>query len=136
MAEGLPIHEREFVRAFIIKAKQERCNFLLSNPDRRQKFRNALPHFKWLDERFAHAISPKVAHTAAELVALMRSKGAGRMVWVISEDSAIDGREMSLEDAMETKCGSQQGTILSCIPGKLAYFRDEEMHSQRLLQRS
>lgn len=94
-----------------------------------------MPHFKWLDERFAYPISPKTAHTAAELVALLRSKGAGRTVWVISEDRAIDGREMTLEDAMETARGAQKGTILSCIPGKLAYFEDEEMHSQRLLQR-
>ena len=135
MAESLPIHEQEFVRSFIVKARQERCIFLLSNPDRRQKFRDALPHFKWLDERFAQPISPKVAHTAAELVALLRSKGAGPRVWVISEDSAFDGQEMSLEYAMEEKWGSQQGIILSCIPGKLAYFRDEEMHSKRLLQR-
>jgi hypothetical protein len=135
MTDSPPIHELEFVRAFIVKAKQERCTFLLSNPARRQKFRNELPHFKWLDERFAHPISPKVAHTAAELVALLRSKGAGRTVWVISEISAIDGREMNLEDAMEEIWGAQMGTILSCIPGKLAFFKDEEMHSERLLQR-
>jgi hypothetical protein len=135
MAEGLPIHEQEFVRAFIVKARQERCTFLLSDPSLRQKFRDALPHFKWLDERFAHAISPKVAHTAAELVGLLRSKGAGRTVWVISQKREIDGREMSLEDAMKQIWGAQQGTILSCVPGKLAFFKDEEMHSERLLHR-
>jgi hypothetical protein len=71
MVEGLPIHEEEFVRAFIVKERQERSAFLLSSPTRRPKLRDALPHFKWLDERFAHPISPKLAHTAAELVAFM-----------------------------------------------------------------
>jgi hypothetical protein len=42
---------------------------------------------------------------------------------------------MNLDDAMQETCGAQMGTILSCILGKLAYFRDEEMHSERLLQR-
>jgi hypothetical protein len=136
MPESLPIHEQEFVRAFILKERQERCTFLLSHPARRQKFREALPHFKWLDERFAHPIPSNVARTAAELVALLRSKGAGRTVWVISERVSMDGRELNLEDAMEETWGAQRGTILSCVPGKLAFFRDEEMHSERLLQRS
>jgi hypothetical protein len=42
---------------------------------------------------------------------------------------------MNLEDAMEDTWGAQRGTILSCVPGKLAFFKDEEMRSERLLQR-
>lgn len=133
MSENLPVHELEFVRSFIVKARQERCTFLLSNPARRKKFRDELPHFKWLDDRFAHPIPPKVAHTSAELVALLRQKGAGQNVWVIPEYAEIDGREMSLEAAMKEVWGNQGGTILSCIPGKLAFFRDEERDSERLL---
>jgi hypothetical protein len=135
MADSLPIHEKEFVRAFILKARQERCAFLLSHPTRRQKLRDELPHFKWLDEKFAKPISPKVAHTAAELVALLRSKGAGRTAWVIAQDRRIDGQEMNLDNAMEAIWGAQEGAILSCVPGKLAFFKDEEMHSERLLFR-
>ena len=133
MAEKLPLHEQEVVRAFVLKDRRERCAFLLADHDRRQKFRDALAHFKWLDERFAQPIPPKTAHTAAELVALLRQKGAGRTVWVISEYAKIDGREMNLEAAMDEVWGRQCGTILSCIPGKLAFFKDEEMHSERLL---
>jgi hypothetical protein len=134
MAENLTLHEQEVVQAFILKNRRERCAFLLADPAGRQKFRDALAHFKWLDERFAHPIPPKTAHTAAELVALLRKKGAGRTVWVISEYKAIDGREMDLEAAMDEVWGRQCGTILSCIPGKLAYFKDEEMHSERILE--
>jgi hypothetical protein len=115
-----------------LKDRRERCAFLLADHSRRQKFRNALAHFKWLDARFAHPISPKTAHTAVELVALLRQKGARRTVWGISEYATIDGREMNLEAAMDEVRGRQCGTILSCIPGKLA-FKDEEMHSERLL---
>ncbi len=133
MPESLPPHEHEFVRAFIVKNRRERCALLLADRDGRQKLRNALPHFKWLDERYAHPITPKMAHTAAELVALLRGKGAGKTTWVISQYAAIDGREMNLEAAMDEVWGRQCGTILSCIPGKLAFFKDEEMHSERLL---
>ena len=133
MADDLPLHEQEVVRAFILKDRRERCAFLLADPIRRKKFRDAFAHFKWLDERFAHPISPKTAHTAAELVALLRQKGAGQTVWVISEYAPIDGREMNLEAAMDEIWGRSCGSILSCIPGKLAFFKDEEMHSERLL---
>ncbi len=41
---------------------------------------------------------------------------------------------MDLDDALEEIWGLQMGSILSCVPGKLAFFKDEEMHSERLLQ--
>lgn len=135
MAINGETHEQAVVRAFIVKDKQERSLFLLSHPERRRKFTDGLAHFKWLDMRFAHHIRASTAHTAAELVSLLRRKGAGKMVWIISESAQIDGQEMSIEDAMERTWGLCRGTILSCIPGKLAFFRGEEMRSEYLLER-
>ena len=57
------------------------------------------------------------------------------MVWIISEDSSIDASELPLEEAMNHVWGLQRGAILSCIPGKLAFFRGEEMKSECLLTR-
>lgn len=128
-------HEQEVVRAFILKDRRERCTYLLGHPKHRRKFTEELPHFKWLDERFAHPIPPSTAHTAAELVSLLRRKGAGPTVWVISDDRAIDAQEMPLDTAMSHIWGRQIGTILSCVPGKLAFFAGEEMKSERLLLR-
>jgi hypothetical protein len=105
MENILPAHEQELIRAFILKDKQERSAYLLSNPARRRKFTNGLAHFKWLDERFAHPIPATTAHTAVELVTLLRKKGAGPTVWVISEYGPIDGREMQLAEAMECTWG-------------------------------
>jgi len=56
-------------------------------------------------------------------------------VWVISESRVLDGREMSLAEAMDQTWGSFTGTILSCVPGRLAFFHGEEMRSDRLLER-
>ncbi len=126
-------HERETVRAFIQKPRQERLLLLLSNPKRRREFTDELAHFKWLDEQFAHVIPPTTAHTAAEIVALLRKKGAGPKVWVISENRSIDGREMDLDDGVRQIWGGSMGTILSCVPGKLGVFRGEDMKNKRLL---
>jgi hypothetical protein len=40
------------------------------------------------------------------------------------EDS--DGKEVNLQIALEETIGRQMGTFISCIPGKLAYFEDED----------
>ncbi|MGA3101192.1 MAG: hypothetical protein ABSD61_04960 [Terracidiphilus sp.] len=126
------IHERETVRAFIQKPRQERALLLLSNPKRRREFTNELAHFKWLDERFIHPI-PTGVQSIAETVAFLRSKGAGLTVWAIAERGEIDARELDLDFALSETWGSCHAAILSCIPGKLAYFRGEEMKSERLL---
>jgi hypothetical protein len=85
-----------------------------------------LSHFRWLDERFANTIPSSTAHTAAEIAALLRRKEAGERVWVISQRGEIDGQELGLDAALQTIWGTDWGTFLSCVPGKLAYFNEEE----------
>jgi hypothetical protein len=133
MTQAQISHEEGIVRAFIQKTKHGRCLAFLSTPRNRNKFTKELCHFGWLDERFAHPIPPRTAHTVKEIAALLRDKGAPSTVWVVSEDSALDGREQELEVAIQYVWGRGIGSILSCIPGKLAYFEDEE--KRRLLQR-
>ena len=134
LASAGSVHEQEFVRSFIQKERRERCSFLLSHPSRRRRFTDELAHFKWLDERFATPVPGSMAHSAEDLVSLLKRNGAGPAVWVISEDRSIDGRALPLQEAMDSIwCG--MGSVLSCIPGKLAFFRGEEMKSELLLQR-
>lgn len=128
------VHEEEFIRSFIQKERRERCSFLLSHPNRRREFTAKLAHFEWLDERFATPVPGSMAHIGVKLVSLLKQNGAGPTVWIISEDSSIDGRALPLQDAMDSIWGRFMGSVLSCIPGKLAFFRGEEMKSEQLLQ--
>lgn len=125
--------EEQTIRAFVQKTKQERCCLLLANPKRRKDFTKELAHFKWLDDRFAHPIPSSLAHTAEAVASLLRNRGAGRTVWAIAEDPTIDGTELILDEAIKRVLSRSMGTILSCIPGKLAFFQGEEMQSGRLL---
>lgn len=135
MLESGSTHEVSFVKAFILKERQERAIFLLSHPRRRREFTSELYHFKWLDPRFAIPIPPTQAHSSAEWVSLLNKKGAKDTVWVISSDGSIDGRALGLNEAMKD-IWNGEGTILSCIPGRLGFFRGEEMKSERLLEHS
>jgi hypothetical protein len=127
------LHEQATVKAFIQKERQDRCLFLLSHPSRRRDFTDQLAHFKWFDARFARSIPPTTAHTAEEIVALLRRKGAGSRAWVISEWSELDAQEIALEDVVHRVWGGDMGTIVSCIPGKLGFFRGEDMKSELVL---
>jgi hypothetical protein len=48
------------------------------------------------------------------------------MCYVLSERREIDGRTMPLAAALAAVVGRGMGTVLSCIPGRLAYHESEE----------
>lgn len=45
---------------------------------------------------------------------------------MISENPQLDARRVSLDVALEQVIGHGMGTLLSCVPGALAYFEGEE----------
>ena len=118
-------HEEAVIRAFILPTKRERYLEFLTSPKGRAKFIAGLAHFKHLDPRLAHRI-PGNQSNPASLQKLLAAKGAGPKCWVISENRELDGREMDLEAALKETIGYQMGTFISCLPGKLAYFEDED----------
>lgn len=129
-------HELGAIRAFVQTDKHERFLGFLANPKNRKKFTESLSHFRWFDRRFVTPIQWKVdpnlklweRHVQGidNIYSLLKSKGAGLNCWVISEDPEIDGRELDLKSALEHVNGREIGTILSCVPGKLAYFESED----------
>ncbi len=71
------------------------------------------------------AIPPNQQNPSA-LAKLLKAKGAGLTCYVMSENSRLDGQEVNLETALKETVGSQMGTLISCVPGKLGYFEDED----------
>jgi hypothetical protein len=126
-------HEEGFVRSFVLASKRDRVAMLLANPKRRREYVKTLAHYGDLDVQHAEAVSPKVAHTVDEWLKLLLSKGAPARCWVISEDASKDAKEVELSEALRETIGAGMGTIVSCVPGKLAYFEDEDQ--RRLLER-
>jgi len=130
-------HEESTIRAFVLQDKQERFLEFLAKPKNRKKFTQLLAHFRWFDRRFATPIPWKVdpklklwerhVQGIENIQRLLQTRGAGQTCWVISEDPTIDGQELNLRAALERVSGSQVGAILSCVPGRLAYFEGEEV---------
>jgi hypothetical protein len=118
-------HEKAVVHGFIIPVQRERYLEFLKSPKNRKKFINVLAHFKHLDPKFATSISGNQSNPSA-LLKLLFGKGAGIKCWVISENAELDGKEIDLQTALKETVGRRMGTFISCIPGKLAYFGDED----------
>jgi hypothetical protein len=55
----------------------------------------------------------------------------------MSNDSDLDRRELPLAEALTLLLDDfcEMGTFVSCIPGRLAYFHDEEYDNRHILRR-
>jgi hypothetical protein len=125
-------HERGLSR-FLVGEWRARFRESLAPAKRRDTLRSQLPHLTHLDPRFA---TPAPAESALELGAQLREKGAGDMCFVLSEDPVLDGRELSIDEALAAIVdgGSHHATFVSCVPGQLAYFHDAEPGNRYLLE--
>lgn len=119
--------EEATIRTFIVRERRERFLALLANPKRRRKVTDSLAHPNpaWFDSRYVKPIPP--AQSSKEGIArILRAKGAGQTCWAISEDRNLDAKEFELESVLAEVVGSGMGTILSCVPGKLAFVESDE----------
>lgn len=137
--------EETLVRAFIVRERRARYLDKLSSPKARQEFMGRhFHHMMDLDPRFARRLDPRRplvgfekrrdAHVAW-IFDLLRNAGASDRCYVISASSELDGQEANLREALDAVVGWYDGTFISCVPGKLAYFEGEELNERYILQR-
>jgi hypothetical protein len=119
-------HLEAFIEAFVLPARRERYLFLARAPKRRVELRKRLAHWRDFDTRRAVAL-PRDAQSSATAVAqFLEARGAPSSCYVLSEWGEYDGRVMPLADATGAIVGRGMGTVLSCIPGRLAYYESED----------
>jgi hypothetical protein len=115
--------------------ESERVNRLLPNPKNRDKWLKKLAHSVSMHPKFSIE-PPKGARDPDALLAALRALGASDVCYVIASDSGLDDSMQDLgamiRDASEH---FGHGTILSCIPGKLAMFRTAWPHRQFVVHR-
>ncbi len=122
-------HESAFLKSFVVGERRERMA-LLFQPSRRD-MHNELAHFKWFDERRISPIEPNDQHPD-HIARLLKAKGAPDIGYVISEYRELDGTFMELNAALEATVGHGVGSIISCIPGRLAFY-EGEMPEERFI---
>lgn len=118
-------HEQELIRAFFLPQRRSRYLELLLKPHRRQDVLREFGHFKHIGPRFVVQIAPN-QQNPANVLNLLRAKGAPESCFVISEWEKLDGQQMALSEALSEVIGAGMGTFVSCLAGRLVYFEDEE----------
>jgi len=127
-------HEEQFARCFIIPKKRDRYLSLLGSKRGRAKLLDGFNHCNDLDPRYATLI-PANQQSDLSIELLLRRKGAPETCYVMSDNRDLDGREMSLADALNETVGLGAGTFISCLPGKLGYFELEGFDGRYILER-
>ena len=128
------VHESALINAFTLKERKARLLEFLEI-SKRQKLHALLHHFKCLDDRFARPLPPGI-HTPAQIAALLAQRGAPPTCLIITSFGGLDRLSMPLLDALTAIVGQQCGALISCIPGRLAYFEGEEPGMRYVLERS
>lgn len=118
---------------FLRPERRARFRHLLRDQAGRGKLRAALAHFRDLDPTRCQAIPPD-QQTPTGIEALLASLGAPDLCHVVSEDPALDGAALPLRAALDAVVSRGQGTLISCIPGRLAYFEGEVQGERQVLR--
>jgi hypothetical protein len=118
-------NEHALIAGFVKRNKRDRYREILSNPRLRRKFTSQLAHFADFDPKYRVPIPSNklfVDNIAREL----QKRHCPAIVLAISEDPSLDQKELPLVEALKEIVGRGMGTVLSCIPGRLAFVETED----------
>lgn len=118
-------HETSLIAAFVKRGKRDRYREIVSNSRLRHKFTDQLAHFKDFDPQYRLPI-PSNKLFADNIARELDKRHSPKIVFAISEDPALDQKEVPLVQALEQIVGRGMGTILSCLPGRLAFVETED----------
>ena len=128
-------HTESIISAFFKPERAARYMALLSTRGGRSKLRAKLAHLTDLDPRYTHPVAGADA-TPAGLERLLKAEGAPDLCYCLSENPELDDRDLSLGDALSQVVGYGMGTIVSCLPARLAYFEGEGSRERYVLKRA
>ena len=117
--------EHSVIAAFVKPGKRARYRAFVSDPRLRRRFTDKLAHFRDFDPRYRLPIPGEKLHVE-KIVLELQKRRCPRIVYAISEDPTLDQLELPLRDALEKTVGRGMGTVLSCIPSRLAFVETED----------
>jgi hypothetical protein len=127
-------HESAFVESFVVKARRERALAFLASSKNRHKFTSKFDHHgrNYFIPECIRSIEPRFQHSP-NIADILRAMGAPERCHFIGGER--DGEDVDLLTALQEVVGYGTGTVLSCVPGKLAYFEGELMERFLLVRK-
>jgi hypothetical protein len=118
-------NELSLIAAFVKRSKRDRYREILSTPRLRHKFTDQLAHFTDFDPTYRLPI-PSDKLFVDNIARELQKRQSPGIVFAISEDTVLDQKELPLVEALKQIVGRGMGTVLSCIPGRLAFVETED----------
>lgn len=118
-------HETKLIAAFVLRSRRDRYREFVSDARLRHKFTHQLAHFADFDLKYRLPLQGSKL-SADSIVRELKKRHSPNTVYAISEDPRIDQKELPLNDALQQVVGYGMGTVLSCIPGQLAFVETED----------
>ncbi|KOF08702.1 hypothetical protein AC739_18870 [Planococcus glaciei] len=121
--------EELIVKSFFEKNVQERVLHELFTPKKRDHALNRLCHEyqRMLKGKYMIEIPPPNSDPD-DIYELLMKNGAEKMCYSLSHSEKVDGKELPLQEVLEHAVGFGFPSIISCIPGELAYFEAEQAY--------
>lgn len=115
------------VQSFFVKRVQERVLHELFTPKKRDMALQRLDHryLSMLKNDYLIEIKPPNSWPE-DTYNLLKQHGAPDTCYCLSENELISGKTLPLREALEHAIGFGFASIISCIPGELAYFEAEQ----------
>lgn len=115
------------VQSFFVKRVQERVLHELFTPKKRDMALQRLDHryLSMLKNDYLIEIKPPNSWPD-DTYDLLKQHGAPDTCYCLSENELISGKTLPLREALEHAIGFGFASIISCIPGELAYFEAEQ----------
>lgn len=115
-------HGAAFVRSFVVKNRRDRLLFEHSKGRLLGRFCHEAESL--LDRRYARKLTDSV-RDYTQIVEILRAAGAGRRCFALSHCEDINCQTLDLTDALSRAAGHGLPSIISCLPGELAYLETE-----------
>ncbi|MDH3359854.1 MAG: hypothetical protein OEL55_03200 [Desulfobulbaceae bacterium] len=124
-------HEKKTIKTFFQRNRQER--YLSSSPNSKQrtKWLQKLNHTPGLNENYIQKTNRKT-----DIYQELKAKGAPGECFVISCSEELNLKTLPLTEALMQTEQLGWGTIISCIPGQLAYYHGELGEGKAILEKS
>ncbi len=126
-------HEIGFVTSFVIPVRRDRYLSMLGNPKRRRKILDRLNHAQDIDFSLARRVPPVCSGDS--LSVLLKRLGAGDTCHVIADSSEMDGHTLPLREALWRARFHGFGVVVSCLPGRLCFYKPESPTPGFILER-
>ncbi|PJZ64108.1 hypothetical protein CH371_19785 [Leptospira wolffii] len=128
-------HIDGFAKAFIEKSYRDRFSQIKSSKRVRDKVRVKLSHFNHFIDEKIHRVAGDLQNLESIYKLLINSlPHVPDEGYIVSENSEIDGKFYPLAECLVKVDGRGLSSIISIVPGKLAYYEGEDMGERCILK--